>query len=113
MELASGVVSLRPEDAMFEAMLSGWRAQQAARGEEQRVLGYIAYFGDANKSQLFAALEQSGLAPALAHNIAERLALVGLVQDTGHHYIVPDRELAGVAASLVEADIIALLDRGQ
>jgi hypothetical protein len=87
--------------------------QQTAREEEQRVLGYIAYFGDANKSQLFAALEQSGLAPALAHNIAERLALVGLVQDTGRHYIVPDRELAGVAASLVEADIIALLDRGK
>ena len=32
LELASGVVRLRPEDAMFEAMLSGWRAQQAARG---------------------------------------------------------------------------------
>ena len=32
LELVSGVVSLRPEDAMFEAMLSGWRAQQAARG---------------------------------------------------------------------------------
>jgi hypothetical protein len=86
-------------------------AQQTARGEEQRVLGYIAYFGDANKSQLFAALEQSGLASALAHNIAERLSLVGLVQDTGHHYLVPDRELASVAASLVEADIIALLGR--
>jgi integrase/recombinase XerC len=32
LELVSGVVQLRPEDAMFEAMLSGWRAQQAARG---------------------------------------------------------------------------------
>jgi len=32
LELVSGVVRLRPEDAMFEAMLSGWRAQQAARG---------------------------------------------------------------------------------
>jgi hypothetical protein len=32
LELASGVVQLRPEDAMFEAMLRGWRAQQAARG---------------------------------------------------------------------------------
>jgi integrase/recombinase XerC len=28
----SGVVQLRPEDAMTEAMLSGWRAQQTARG---------------------------------------------------------------------------------
>jgi site-specific recombinase XerD len=32
LELASGVVPLRPEDAMTEAMLSGWRAQQKARG---------------------------------------------------------------------------------
>lgn len=32
LELVSGVAQLRPEDAMFEAMLSGWRAQQAARG---------------------------------------------------------------------------------
>ncbi|MES4907825.1 MULTISPECIES: hypothetical protein [unclassified Streptomyces] len=27
MELVSGVVQLRPEDAMFDAMLRGWRAQ--------------------------------------------------------------------------------------
>ena len=32
LELVSGVVQLRPEDAMVEAMLSGWRAQQVARG---------------------------------------------------------------------------------
>ena len=32
LELVSGVAQLRPEDAMFEAMLRGWRAQQASRG---------------------------------------------------------------------------------
>jgi site-specific recombinase XerD len=32
LEMVSGVVALRPEDAMFEAMLRGWRAQQAGRG---------------------------------------------------------------------------------
>jgi integrase/recombinase XerC len=31
-ELVDGVVQLRPEDAMVEAMLRGWRAQQGARG---------------------------------------------------------------------------------
>jgi hypothetical protein len=31
LELVSGVVQLRPQDAMVEAMLRGWRAQQAAR----------------------------------------------------------------------------------
>jgi integrase/recombinase XerC len=30
--LVSGLVQLRPEDAMLEAMLKGWRAQQTARG---------------------------------------------------------------------------------
>ncbi len=32
LELVSGVVQLRPEDAVLEAMLRGWRAQQVARG---------------------------------------------------------------------------------
>src|SRR6266496_6400295 len=32
MELVAGVVQLCPEDAMVEAMLRGWRAQQTARG---------------------------------------------------------------------------------
>jgi site-specific recombinase XerD len=32
LELVSGVVQLRPDDAMVEAMLRGWRAQQIARG---------------------------------------------------------------------------------
>jgi integrase/recombinase XerC len=32
LELVSGVVQLRPQDAMVEAMLRGWQAQQTARG---------------------------------------------------------------------------------
>jgi hypothetical protein len=32
MELVARVAQLRPEDAMVEAMLRGWRAQQLARG---------------------------------------------------------------------------------
>lgn len=32
LELVSRIVQLRPEDALFEAMLRGWRAQQTARG---------------------------------------------------------------------------------
>jgi site-specific recombinase XerD len=35
LQLVSGVVQLRPEDAMLEAMFKGWRAQQAARGLQQ------------------------------------------------------------------------------
>jgi hypothetical protein len=32
LELVSGVAQIHPQDAMVEAMLRGWRAQQAARG---------------------------------------------------------------------------------
>lgn len=32
LELVSGVALLRPEEALFEAMLRGWRAQQKSRG---------------------------------------------------------------------------------
>ncbi len=32
LELVSGVAQLHREDAMFESMLRGWRAQQFARG---------------------------------------------------------------------------------
>lgn len=39
LELVSGVVQLRPEDAMVEAMLRGWRAQQAARGLREDSIG--------------------------------------------------------------------------
>ena len=39
LELVSGVVRLRPQDAMFEAMLAGWRAQQSARGLREELIG--------------------------------------------------------------------------
>jgi integrase/recombinase XerC len=39
LELVSGVVQLRPQDAMVEAMLRGWRAQQTARGLQEKTIG--------------------------------------------------------------------------
>ena len=38
LELVPGVVQLRPEDAVFEAMLRGWRAQQTARGLQESTI---------------------------------------------------------------------------
>ena len=38
LEFVSGVIRLRPEDAMGEAMLRGWRAQQTARGLREETL---------------------------------------------------------------------------
>lgn len=39
-ELVDGVRQLRPEDAMVEAMLRGWRAQQSARGLRADTIAY-------------------------------------------------------------------------
>ena len=38
LELVSGVIQLRPQDAMVEAMLRGWRAQQTARGLREETI---------------------------------------------------------------------------
>lgn len=38
LELVSGVVHLRPEEAVFEAMLRGWRAQQLSRGLKEETI---------------------------------------------------------------------------
>ena len=38
LELVDGVVSLRPEDALFDVMLRGWRAQQVARGLREETI---------------------------------------------------------------------------
>lgn len=54
LELISGIAHLRPEDAMFEAVLRGWRAQQTARGlrkdtiadREQLVRRFAAFTND-------------------------------------------------------------------
>ena len=54
LELVPGVTQLRPEDSMVEAMLSGWRAQQSARGlaedtiapRERLVRRFLAFAGE-------------------------------------------------------------------
>ena len=54
LELVAGVIQLRPEDSMVEAMLNGWRAQQSARGlaedtivpRERLVRRFLAFAGE-------------------------------------------------------------------
>jgi predicted nucleic acid-binding protein len=79
------------------------------KDHERRVLGYVAYFGTSRKDQLFELLGRSGIASEIAKNTAERLVISGLIQDTGHHYLVLDKRLAQTAAAAVEDDIIKLL----
>jgi hypothetical protein len=82
------------------------------RGHERKVLGFVAYFGTPSKEQLADLLNRSGLAPEITRNAADRLVMSGLIRDTGHHYVVPDRGLAQLAAAGVEEEIIKLLQGG-
>lgn len=92
-----------------ELNLALGQAQVSFRDHDRKVLGYVAYFGTLSKGQLFEELAKSGISPEIAQNVAERLVIGGLIQDTGHHYLVTDRQLARVASSAVEDDIIKLL----
>ncbi len=82
------------------------------RGHERKVLGFLAYFGTPSKEQLADLLNRSGLAREITQNAADRLVMSGLIRDTGHHYLVPDRRLAQLAAAGVEEEIIKLLQGG-
>lgn len=76
-----------------------------------KVLAYIAYLDSASKADIFGALADAGVAPDMAKNIAERLAMNGYVRDTGNHYFVVDRAIGELAAPTVEAEIIAWLEK--
>jgi hypothetical protein len=82
------------------------------RDHERRVLGYVAYLGDPSKEQLFGTLSLSGIPTPIVRNVAERLALSGVIQDTGHHFLVRHKHVAQAAAALVEDEIISLLSKG-
>lgn len=79
---------------------------------ERKVLGYVSYIGTPTKEQLFELLARSGIGADRAKNAAERLAIAGLIRDTGHHYLIVNKEADEAAASLVETEIIKLLGEG-
>jgi hypothetical protein len=84
-------------------------AQKGFDGLDLKVLAYIAYFDTATKTEVYGALAQSGVAPDMAKNIAERLVINGIVRDTGNHYLVEDRAIGNQAAATAEQEIIELL----
>jgi hypothetical protein len=74
-----------------------------------KVLGYVGYFREITKDQLFELLARSGASPDKARNAADRLALSGILLDTGNYYLPVQKEAALEAAALVEEEIIRLL----
>ena len=86
-------------------------AQKPFDGLDLKVLAYIAYLDSASKADIFGALANAGVAPEMAKNVAERLAMNGFVRDTGNHYLVIDRAIGELAAPTVETEIIAWLEK--
>lgn len=77
-----------------------------------KALGFVSYLKSTDKLTVIGLLVQSSIAPEAARNALERLAMGGLIQDTGHNYIAAEGRLAEVAALLVEPEMIKLTGLG-
>ena len=80
-----------------------------SEGLDAKLLGFVSYLGDPSKEQLFDLLGRAGVKEELAKNTAEKLVIAGVIVDTGHHYLVKDKDAGEAAAILVESEIIKLL----
>lgn len=76
-----------------------------------KVLGVIAFLNGHDKNHLYELLGQIGIDPAHAQNSCDRLTLAGLIKDTGHHLLPNLGRVTGLAAALVEGDVIELMLR--
>lgn len=78
-----------------------------------KALGFVSYMGRTEKQTVIGLLMQSGVATeAGARNALERLALAGLIRDTGHNYLAVQGRQADMAAQLVEPEMIKLTGLG-
>lgn len=84
-------------------------AQEQFKDLDGKILGYVAYVGSPTKDQVFDLMSRSGVSVESAKNVAERLAIAGVITDTGNHYLVSNKDAGELAAPLVEAEIIKLL----
>lgn len=80
---------------------------------DAKALGFISYMGQLDKQRAVDLLMQSGVpTQAAARNALERLAMAGLITDTGHNYLLVAGRQAEIAARLVEQEIIDLMGLG-
>lgn len=87
-------------------------ARDFFRSLEEKALGFISYLGRADKQEAIGLLLQSGAAVDAVQNVLERLALAGMIRDTGNHYLRVDGVHAQRAAELVEEEMIKLTGLG-
>jgi len=77
-----------------------------------KALGFVSYLRSTGKQAVIDLLVQSGVAAEAARNALERLALAGLITDTGHNYLAVEERQAEMAAQLVEPEMIKLTGLG-
>ena len=73
-----------------------------------KALGFIGFLNQTGKQQAIDLLVQSGVAADAARNALERLALAGLIRDTGHNYLAVQGDLLSMAVQQAEAEMIEL-----
>lgn len=87
-------------------------AKDFFRSLEEKALGFVSYLGRTGKQEVISLLVQSGAAGDAARNVLERLALAGMIRDTGNNYLSVDSVHAKRAAELVEEEMIDLTGLG-
>lgn len=75
---------------------------------EAKALGFVGFLGRTGKQVAINLLVQSGVVIDAARNALERLALAGLIKDTGHNYLAVAGQLTEMAAQEVELEMIKL-----
>jgi hypothetical protein len=106
--MASAItVSAAPSANLFMSRLDV--AIASSKEGQRRVLGFVAYLDDPSKDELAALLSRTDISAEASESALVWLASVGLIVDTGNHYIVPDEQVARGAAASVEAEMIKLL----
>ena len=108
------VVAPEPEsvaDGKLEKMIA--EQTKAFAVLDVKALGFVSYLRSTGKQAVIDLLVQSSFATeAAARNALERLALAGLITDTGHNYLVVEGRQAEMAAQLVEPEMIKLTGLG-
>lgn len=77
-----------------------------------KVLGYVSHFEGPTKDLLYDLMARAGMPVEIVKNTAERMALAGIIRDTGNHFLPADRALGEKAAATIESELIGLLKRG-
>lgn len=104
-----GVTEIKKTGEVFDTIAPARAFFQAL---ENKALGFVSYLGRASKQEIIALLVRSGAGADAARNVLERLALSGMIRDTGNNYLRVDSLHAKRAAELVEEEMIELTGLG-